>query len=106
MSDKDLMYWKDVKKDLNIEVTKADLLEALIRSDIYKTIHSFELTEEKIANLTGFKQPAVNRFFNSDMSPHLNTILKMLEPFGYTLKVVKISEQGKNHQEIDLEERP
>jgi transcriptional regulator with XRE-family HTH domain len=46
------------------------------------------LTQKKLAELTGLKQPFIARIEKGDTDPQLTSVIKILEPLGYTLAVV------------------
>lgn len=50
------------------------------------------LTQKKLAELTGLKQPAIARIESMKNTPNLSTIFKLLKPLGYTLAIVKEDE--------------
>lgn len=47
---------------------------------------------KKPEELNGVKQPVIARMEKGLTNPQLETVLKVLEPLGMTLKVVPISE--------------
>lgn len=46
------------------------------------------LSQKQLAELAGLKQPAIARMESSKVSPQINTLLKILQPLGYTLAIV------------------
>lgn len=62
------------------------------------------LTQKKLAEITGLKQPAIARIESMKNAPNLSTIFKLLKPLGYTLAIVKedeaVNETGKNSRRI------
>ena len=45
-------------------------------------------TQERLAELVGMKQSAIARLENKSSMPRIDTMIKLLEPLGYTLAVV------------------
>jgi DNA-binding XRE family transcriptional regulator len=50
------------------------------------------LTQKALADLCGVKQPFIARMEKGDTDPQITTLLKILQPLGYTLTIVPISE--------------
>lgn len=51
------------------------------------------LSQRKLAELSGVKQPAIARLESMKATPQIDTILKLLVPLGYTLKIVPLQEE-------------
>lgn len=51
------------------------------------------LSQRNLAKICGVKQPAIARIESRKTTPQVDTLLKMLIPLGYTLKVVPLSKQ-------------
>ncbi len=65
----------------------------LLASVIGKLIEAREekgLTQRELAKLCGVKQPALARVESLKSSPQIDTLLKILNPLGYTLSIVPI----------------
>ena len=81
--------WQDVQKELfteqEIEEAKieAEILEVFIQARKKKLI-----TQKQLEELCGIKQPMIARIENMDTTPRIDTLIKLLLPLGYTLKVV------------------
>lgn len=45
-------------------------------------------SQQKLADLTGLKQPAIARLENLKSIPKIDTLFKLLDPLGYTLAIV------------------
>lgn len=50
------------------------------------------ISQRKLAELSGVKQPAIARLESMKATPQIDTILKLLVPLGYTLKIVPLQE--------------
>lgn len=51
------------------------------------------ISQRKLAELSGVKQPAIARLESMKTTPQIDTILKLLVPLGYTLKIVPLQEE-------------
>lgn len=49
-----------------------------------------KITQKQLEELSGIKQPMIARIENGDTMPRVDTLLKLLEPMGLTLKIVLI----------------
>ena len=49
------------------------------------------LSQRELAELSGVKQPAIARLDSMQSTPKIDTLIKILNPLGYTLSVVPIS---------------
>lgn len=47
-------------------------------------------SQRELAKLSGVRQPAIARMESLKASPQVNTLLKILEPLGYTLSITPI----------------
>ena len=47
-------------------------------------------SQRDLAKLSGVKQPAIARLESMKSTPQINTLLKLLEPLGYTLSITPI----------------
>lgn len=50
------------------------------------------LSQRELAEISGVKQPAIARIESMKSTPQLDTLLKVLVPLGYTLKIVPLKE--------------
>ena len=46
------------------------------------------ITQKKLAEMSGLKQPAIARLERMQTTPQIDTLLKVLKPLGYTLAIV------------------
>ena len=72
----------EMRDSINLEV---DLIGKLIEAREKRGI-----TQQKLAEMTGLKQSAVARLENLTAVPQIDTLLKVLRPLGYTLKIVPV----------------
>ena len=48
------------------------------------------LSQARLAAMSGVKQPVIARMEKSVHSPQISSLLRVLEPMGYTLKIVPV----------------
>lgn len=94
MKNKPYVSWEKVKKELNI--TQEQEAEIQLEMDLIKAViearKKNNLTQRDLSEKTGIKQPVIARIESSTNSPKANTLIKLLYPLGYTLKVVPLDE--------------
>lgn len=71
------------------EIAESDLRVALI-GELIKARNEKGLSQKKLEELSGVKQPVIARMEKGTTSPQLDTILKILRPLGKTLAVVPL----------------
>lgn len=84
--------WKELRKDLNLspeEESAIKLEEELIRT-LVQLREEKGLTQAQLAEMCNVKQPIISRMESSTHSPQIDSLLKILVPLGYTLKIVPI----------------
>ena len=74
------------------EVAESNLRAALI-GELIKARQEKGLSQKKLEELSGVKQPIIARMEKGLTSPQLDTILKVLAPLGKTLAVVPLDNQ-------------
>lgn len=74
------------------EVAESNLRVALI-GELIKARQEKGLSQKKLEELSGVKQPIIARMEKGLTSPQLDTILKVLVPLGKTLAVVPLDNQ-------------
>ena len=84
--------WNDIEKSLNFTPDEessihieVDLIQATINA-----IEKSNLSQRDLSKICGLKQPVIARIESRARSPKVETLLKMLLPMGYTLKVMPI----------------
>ncbi len=80
--------WDDVEKGLFTpeEIAESDLRVALI-GELVKARQERGITQKKLEELSGVKQPVIARMENGSTTPNLSTVLKVLAPLGKTLYI-------------------
>lgn len=91
----EISNWDDFEKELNI--TEEQETEIQLEMDIIKaTIEARKksnLSQRQLSQKAEIKQPVIARIESRRRSPQISTLLKMLHPMGYTLKVVPIEKK-------------
>lgn len=72
------------------EILESDLRVALI-GELIKARQEKGLSQKKLEELSGVKQPVIARMEKGQTSPQLDTILKVLAPLGKTLAIVPLN---------------
>ena len=85
--------WDEVEKELFTpeEIAESDLSVALI-GELIKARQEKGISQKKLEELSGVKQPIIARMERGITSPQLDTILKVLAPLGKTLAVVPLEQ--------------
>ena len=85
--------WDEVRNELFTpeEIAESDLRVALI-GELIKARKEQGISQKKLEELSGVKQPIIARMEKGSTSPQLKTVLKVLAPLGLTLALVPIKE--------------
>lgn len=88
--------WEDVQKELftSEEIAESNLRVSLI-GELIKARQEKGISQKKLEELSGVKQPIIARMERGNTSPQLDTILKVLAPLGKTLAVVPLETVNK-----------
>ena len=83
--------WEELEKELFTpeEIAASDLRVALI-GELIQARREKGISQKKLEELSGVKQPIIARMEKGSTSPQLDTVLKVLAPLGKTLAVVPI----------------
>lgn len=83
--------WDEIEKEVFTpeEIAESHLRVALI-SELIKARQEQGISQKKLEELSGVKQPIISRMEKGSTSPQLETFLKVLAPLGKTLAVVPI----------------
>lgn len=71
------------------EITESNFRVALI-GEFVKARQEKGLSQKKLEELSGVKQPVIARMENGKTSPQLDTVLRLLAPLGKTLAIVPL----------------
>ncbi|WP_455615876.1 helix-turn-helix domain-containing protein [Eisenbergiella sp.] len=80
--------WGQVRNTLfsKEEIAESNLRVALI-GEIIKAREEMGISQKKLEELSGVRQPVIARLERGNTSPQLDTILKILAPLGKTLYI-------------------
>ena len=67
--------------------------------DFIKLRKDNHLTQEAMANQSGVIRLTITRIENLITSPQVNTLIKILEPLGYTVRIEPIDKKKKNKKD-------
>ena len=83
--------WDEVEAELFTpeEIAESDLRVALI-GELIKARQEKGISQKKLGELSGVRQPVIARMEKGTTSPQIDTILKVLAPLGKTLAVVPL----------------
>lgn len=85
--------WEEFEK--NLDITPEQEAEIRLEMDIIKaTVEARKksrISQSELSRITGIKQPAIARFENGTHSPKISTLIKMLVPLGYELRIVPLN---------------
>lgn len=94
MKDKPYISWEEVKENLNFSPEQE--AEIQLEMDIIQaTIEARKksnLTQRELSKKSGIKQPVIARIEKCINSPQTSTLIKLLYPMGYTLRVVPLDD--------------
>ena len=71
------------------EVSESDLRVALV-GELIKARQEKGLSQKKLGELSGVRQPVIARMERGASNPQLDTVLKVLAPLGKTLAIVPL----------------
>lgn len=83
--------WEEVRAELFTpeEIAESDLRVSLI-GELIKARQEQGISQKKLEELSGVKQPVIARMEKGLTSPRLDTIMKVLAPLGKTLAIVPL----------------
>lgn len=89
--------WKGLRKELNISQEEESVIE--LEKEIIRTMIKVReekgITQAQLAEMCHVKQPTIARMESGAHSPQIDSLLRVLAPLGYTLKVVPITRKSK-----------
>lgn len=87
--------WDDVQKELFTpeEIAESNLRVALI-GELIKARQEQGISQKKLEEISGVKQPVIARMERGYTSPQLDTVLKLLAPLGKTLAIVPLENKS------------
>jgi len=85
--------WSNVRKELlTPEERAASKVRVGLMVELTQARNERGLSQRKLEELSGVKQPVIARMENGSTSPQLDTVLKVLAPLGKTLAVVPLEQ--------------
>ncbi|MEI6580169.1 MAG: helix-turn-helix transcriptional regulator [Eubacteriales bacterium] len=80
--------WDNVRKEIFTpeEIAESNLRVALV-GELIKARKERGISQKKLEELSGVKQPVIARMEKGTVSPNLETVLKILAPLGKTLYI-------------------
>lgn len=83
--------WEELQEELFSpeEIAASNLRVALI-GELIKARQEKGISQKKLEELSGVKQPVIARMEKGNTSPQLDTILRVLAPLGKTLAIVPL----------------
>lgn len=83
--------WEDARAEFYTpeEIAESNLRVALI-GELIKARQEQGISQKRLEELSGVKQPVIARMEAGVTSPQIDTILKVLAPLGKTLAVVPL----------------
>lgn len=72
-------------------------LEYNLICDFIKLRKDKNLSQKELANMSGVVREKITKIENRLNSPQINSLIKILTPLGYTLKIVPIEENKDVH---------
>lgn len=89
--------WKDIKKEIESDFTPEEIEEMeLEKQIILATIEARKkasMTQQELSEKTGIVQPSIAKIENFVRTPQYTTLMRLLYPLGYTLKVVPLKKK-------------
>ena len=73
-------------------------LEYNLICEFIKLRNELGLSQQKMADTSGVVREMIAVIENRKKHPQINTLIKILEPFGYTLSITKIKEEQNNEK--------
>ena len=89
-----LIPWSEIRdKHFTPEEIAASKLRTQLMGELANARHDKGISQRKLEELSGVKQPVIARMENGTNSPQLDTVLKVLGALGKTLAIVPLERQ-------------
>lgn len=82
-------YLNDESKVSKAEKAQIDFEVELI-GKLIEAREAKGLSQRELADICGVKQPAIARIESMRVTPQIDTLVKILQPLGYSLQIVPI----------------
>lgn len=85
--------WKSYRSTLNLTKEEESLitLEKSLIETLIQARQEQGLSQKELSELCGVTQSVIARLEKGKHSPQLNSLLKVLQPLGYTLQIVPLT---------------
>ena len=89
------LTWEEVRKECFTpeQIAAGDLRVALI-GELIEARESRGISQKKLEELSGVKQPIIARMEKGYTSPQIETVLKVLAPLGKTLYIGDLKQKN------------
>lgn len=89
-----VVYWLQVIKMNRVKEEKRIIdLEYNLICDFIRLRNELGLSQQKMADEVGIVREMIAVIENRKKHPQINTLIRILEPFGYTLSITKIESE-------------
>lgn len=89
--------WEEFEKELDITPEQEEIrLEMDIIKATIEARKQNKLTQRELSQKSGVKQPVIARIEKCVNSPQTSTLIKLLYPMGYTIRVVPLDNLEKD----------
>jgi Predicted transcriptional regulator with C-terminal CBS domains len=80
--------WEEIRKEIFTpeEIAESNLRVAII-GELIKARKDLGITQKKLEEMSGVKQPIIARMEKGSTSPNIDTVLKVLASLGKTLYI-------------------
>lgn len=89
--------WKDVKKEIEADFTAEELMEIELEKEVIRAMilarKKAKMTQRELSEKTGIIQPSIAKIEKFARVPQYTTLIKLLYPLGYTLRVVPLQDR-------------
>ena len=98
MSDREIS-WEKVQRELEKDFTEEDFEEIEMEMEIIESIikvrKNANLTQKELSERSGIIQPSIAKIETFARVPKYTTLMRLLRPMGYTIKIVPIDKKVK-----------
>lgn len=90
--------WTELRETLFTPEERAECdLRVKVIGKLIEAREEQNMSQRALAEKTGIKQPVIARIERGASAPKVSTLLKLLQPLGYTLDVVPLVEADREH---------
>lgn len=87
--------WSEFRETLLTPEERAEIdLKVKVIGKLIEARNGQNISQRELAERSGIKQPVIARIERCKTSPQISTLLKILQPLGYTLDIVPIEQRG------------